>query len=348
MENGNLRIGFIGAGANTCQRHIPGFRAIPGVSCEMVCNRSFESSSRVAREFNIPRIGNDWREVVNDSNIDAVCIGTWPNLHAEATVTALEAGKHVLTEARMAMNSQEAEAMLEAHRQAPHLVAQIVPAPFSLRYDMAVKHLLHSGELGALREIRVLHYFDAYADSRKPMDWRQNVELSGNNVMTMGILYEIVQRWLGNRNPEWVEAAGAVFTPQRLWPEDNSMRAAPIPESLSIVAGYADGFGVDFQITSVAVGRSIMEACINCSNGTLVYDFAHQRLSLARLDAPKLQALTPPQEHIGQWRVEEDFIDSIREGRPVHLTSFEDGVRYMRFTDLVAQSVEQGGARVQW
>ena len=49
-----------------------------------------------------------------DPDIDAIVIGTWPYLHCPITLAALEAGKHVLTEARMSMNAAEAHRMLAA------------------------------------------------------------------------------------------------------------------------------------------------------------------------------------------------------------------------------------------
>ena len=61
-----VRIGIIGAGRNTRSRHIPGFRAIPGVEIVVVCNRSEESSRKVADEFRIPRIAGKWHSVVSD------------------------------------------------------------------------------------------------------------------------------------------------------------------------------------------------------------------------------------------------------------------------------------------
>lgn len=99
-----IRVGFVGAGENTRVRHIPGFRKIDGVSLAGVVNRSRESSERVAREFGIPRVYDKWEDLVADPEIDAVCIGTWPYLHCPVTVAALDAGKHVLCEARMAMS----------------------------------------------------------------------------------------------------------------------------------------------------------------------------------------------------------------------------------------------------
>src|SRR5262245_66654624 len=101
MSASTLRVGLIGAGANTRSRHIPGLRALPDVEIVAVCNRRPESTAAVAQEFSIPRIHQAWEEVVADPGVDAVVIGTWPYLHCPITLAALQAGKHVLTEARL-------------------------------------------------------------------------------------------------------------------------------------------------------------------------------------------------------------------------------------------------------
>ena len=90
-----LRIGLIGAGANTKLKHIPGFQKIDEVDLVTVCNRSRESAQKVADEFDIPDISTDWREVVHRDDVDAVCIGTWPYTHCEVTIEALTADKHL-------------------------------------------------------------------------------------------------------------------------------------------------------------------------------------------------------------------------------------------------------------
>src|SRR5262249_40130145 len=150
-----LRIGLIGAGANTRARHIPGLRALPDVELVAVCNRRPESSAAVAREFGIPCVAERWQDVVNDRDTDAVVIGTWPYLHCPTTLAALEAGKHVLTEARRAMNAAEAHRMLAAARRQPQLVTQIVPSPFGLKGHAIMKELIAGGFLGELREVHV-------------------------------------------------------------------------------------------------------------------------------------------------------------------------------------------------
>ena len=120
-----------------------------------VCNRSRESSARVAREYDIPRIYGGWEQLIDDDAIDAVVIGTWPYLHCPVTLAALGAGKHVLTQARMAMNAREAQRMLDKSRELPDLAAMVVPSPYGLTGDAFVRTLIADGYLGPLREVHV-------------------------------------------------------------------------------------------------------------------------------------------------------------------------------------------------
>ena len=155
MATETLRVGLIGAGANTRLRHIPGLREIAGVEIAAVCNRRPESTRAIAKEYGIPRTYEHWQDVVADRDIDAIVIGTWPYLHCPITLAALEAGKHVLTEARLSMNAAEAHRMLAAARKYPKLVTQVVPSPFGLKGHHVMTELIESGFLGELREAQV-------------------------------------------------------------------------------------------------------------------------------------------------------------------------------------------------
>src|SRR5438132_12108332 len=108
MTDRPIRVGFVGAGKNTKLHHIPKLKAQPGVELVSVANRSKESGERVAGEFGIGRVEGDWRKVVEGKDIDAVCTGTWPYMHREITLAALEQGKHVLSEARVAITDEDA------------------------------------------------------------------------------------------------------------------------------------------------------------------------------------------------------------------------------------------------
>ena len=74
--------------------------------------------------------------------------GTWPDMHRTLTVAALEAGKHVLCEARMAATAQDAREMLAASRRNPGLVTQIVPSPLSFKVDNMLQEMIGAASWG--------------------------------------------------------------------------------------------------------------------------------------------------------------------------------------------------------
>jgi predicted dehydrogenase len=343
MSAARIRVGVIGAGANTRAKHLPLLRAIPGVEIVAVANRSRESSERVAREFSIPRVAADAREILETRDIDAVVIGTWPYLHAELSIAALRAGKHVLTEARMARDLAEAQTMLAESQKHPHLVAQIVPAPFSLPFDATVIEWLRGGKLGAVREVHATFTNGGLVSAAVPFSWRQDFALSGKNTLFLGIFYEMVRRWLG-RDPESVVAEAAIFTKTRR-DERGVEHAVKIPESVSVLGRYADGARLVMHVSGVETSAPRNEIRVNGSEGAVRADFAANELWFAPRGGAEQRVEIEPAKR-GEWRVEADFVDSIRDGKPVTLTDFASGVRYMAFTDAVWESWSRGGARM--
>lgn len=340
-----LRIGLIGAGENTRLRHIPGFQSLEGVQCEVVCNRSEQSARRVADEFGIPRIATHWREVIADPAIDAICIGTWPYLHAETTIAALESGKHVLVEARMASNAAEATKMRDAAAAHPDLVAQIVPAPFSLNHDATIRRIWP--ELGVLREARIIFSNSSQALASSPITWRQDAKLSGVNTLTLGILYETFQRWLGSADPEWISGTARTFTQER--PNENGLLTpVTVPDSVTVMAGYPNGLALTAHVTGVTSGHPTSEIRVDGDRGSLRMDFLTQTLYFSQAGSSEEQVLRPDEGTQPGWQVEADFVASIREKQPVTLTNFTDGLRYMTFTQLAHDSWNAGGTRLQW
>jgi len=348
MDNQKLRIGFIGAGANTRKMHIPNFHKLENVELSVVANRSIESAEKVAKKDGIKRVAKDWRSVVEDPSIDAVCIGTWPNLHAEVTIAALENGKHVLCEARMACDLAEAKAMQAAAQAHPELVAQIVPAPFSLDFDATIREMIRAGKLGQLLEVRVVHTGGQSACSEAAMTWRQDISLSGKNILTMGIMHETVQRWVEDE-PSWLLADSAVFQIERKYAESDEVKEVKVPDSLSILGRFAQsGARMVYHFSGVESGKPRMEFRLNGSKGALRFDAFQTLLLFAKAGETEEKKITLSRSDSRGWQVEADFVRSIREGAPVTLTSFEQGVRYMTFTEMVAQSLAAGSQRVDW
>ncbi len=338
MSNNTIRVGVIGAGANTTSRHIPGLQAIDGVEIVSVCNRSYESSERVAQQFGIPTIYENWQELVAASDTNAIVIGTWPYMHCRVTLAALAADKHVMCEARMAMNAQEAHAMRSAARENTHLVTQIVPSPLSLRVDNTIKRLMAERYLGDILAIEV-RAGGTFLDPDSPLHWREDFNLSGFNIMSMGIWYEALLRWVGEATR--VMAMGKTYVKMR---EDANgvMRPVRIPEHIDIIADMTCGAQVHYQISNVAGLVGEPEVFLFGSAGTL--RFANNNLYGGQRDDTELAEIPIPPEEESGWRVEEEFVSAIRGEEVITHTNFEDGVKYMEFTEAVTRSMETGRA----
>ena len=336
-----LRIGLIGAGANTISQHVPGFRKVPGVEVAAVVNRSRESSQRVADELGIPRIFETPEALCADPDIDAVCIGTWPYKHREYSAMALEAGKHVLCEARMARDLNEATEMLAVSERHPDLVAQLVPAPFDFRLGPTVTRLIDEGALGEIHEVAVRVLNGSALDTSAPLHGRMRADYSGKNVMMFGIFVEVIHRWLGEH--EYVQADGDIVVPERTNPETGKSEAVTVPDVYVVTGKLKRGARITYNFSSVAAGGDPNGITVFGSKATIRGRVGDQ----AEL-VPHGQAATAIEPDAGTdrgWRVEEDFAASVADGAPVALTSFADGVRYMRVIDAAYESWKSGERR---
>lgn len=326
-----LRLGFIGAGGNTRLRHLPGLAAIEGVELAAVANRTIASAQRIADEFGVGRVATDWREIIEADDIDAVCIGTWPNTHAEMTCAALQAGKHVLVEARMADSLAAAKTMVAAHEEHSDLVAQIVPSPMTLETDATILQILSDGRLGKLLEVRSEFANDSTLDPTLPLTWRMDHRLSGINTMALGICYEPMQRWLGG-DADVASAHAQINTATRI-ESDGSEHTVKIPERLS-VQGLWGSARLEMSQSTVAEGAPRFGYQLQGTEGVLDYDITSGRMAISRPDGG-IEEIEYPQLPAGGWAVERDFVAAIREGVPVTCTDFATGLRYMQFTDAV-------------
>jgi predicted dehydrogenase len=341
MTKNAIRVGIIGAGGNTKLMHIPRLRAIPGVSMVAVSNSSPESSRKAAGELGIPAAIDRWEDLAADPGVDAVLIGTWPNMHCPCTIAALGAGKHVLCEARMAMNAAEAHRMLDCSARHPGQVAQVVPAPYTLELDATVQRLLAEGFVGSLLTADIRGTSGEFVDTQSPLHWRQDARLSGINVLSLGIWYESAARWIGHARS--VRAMTRTFVDTRVKSGTSERVRVEIPDHIDALAEMEGGAQVHIQVSAVTgLPPLTMEAWLFGSEGTLRVDAAGKRLFGARRGDSGLKEIeVPPRERVG-WRVEEEFIAAVRGQEEVKLTTFQEGVRSMEFTEAVARAASSG------
>jgi predicted dehydrogenase len=351
MADMPIRLGIIGAGGIVKTRHLPGFAKIEDCQVVAVHNRRRANAEAVAKEWKIPHVVDSPAAVYGRDDINAVLIGTTPYLHKELTLAALDAGKHVFCQARMARTVAEARAMRAAAEAHPKQVTMLCPAPHVLPGQRFVERLLKEGTIGAPRLVRLQHLSEALVGPDAPYHWRLDREISGFNVMTLGIYSEILNRWVGRART--VSATGKIFTRQRKDPETGAPREVQEPDSLAVSGELANGAHYQLMFSAVAPYSPGDFIEIYGSKGAIHYDVANQRVLLGKLDKPKAvrvgqvtakETPTPipiPAQERGEWRVEHEFVSAIRYGTPVFPT-FQDGEAYMEFVEAVGRAVESG------
>jgi predicted dehydrogenase len=343
MPEKQIRVGLIGAGGNTKAFHIPGLAKQDGVQILAVVNRTRESSQRVADEFAMPKVHDHWQALLEDLSIDAVCIGTWPYMHAPLTIAALDAGKHVLCEARMAMDHSEARTMLEASLRHPALTAQIVPAPHTLAFDRTIIDMIAGGYIGELISIDArIAAARSYPDGSAQQHWRQNRDFSGDNIMSMGIWYEAMMRWVGPAKSVMAIAQSVVR-----YRRDASGRrvAMEIPDHIDVIGAMAQGGQMRFNVSAV-LGHApdVADVHIFGTDGTIRLRQpvgGTLALSAGKRGQGTLEPMEIDPAKRGGWRVEEEFVNAIRGRERVTHTDLFTGVKYMEWTTAVSRSLRE-------
>jgi predicted dehydrogenase len=340
----NIRVGLIGAGGNMRSRHIPGFKKLQGVELAAVANRTVASGRKIAKEFGVEKVCADWMEILEDETIDAVCIGTWPYMHETLAVGALDHGKHVLCEARMAMNSAEAHRMLKASMDYPRQVAQIVPSPRTFAIDRTIMDMMGAGYIGDLVAVDArVTTGSGFPKYGSPMHWRYERDFSGNNIMAMGILYEAMMRWVGTAKS--VQALGQSVVKHRVG-ADGSRVQMTIPDHVDCICEMEQGGIMRYSISS-ALGHT--PKSIDCqifgTEGTISVQEEHGgslEVFAGKRDDKGLKPVRIAKAKKGFWRVEEEFLHAIRGKEEVKFTDFTTATRYMEWTDAVTLSIRRG------
>ena len=343
MAGETLRIGFVGAGAINRTRHVPGLKKVPGVEFEVVANRSQASSQAAADEYGIKRTAGNWMEVVEDQNVDVVWIGTHPSMHREITIAALEAGKHVFTQARMAMDYADAKLMWEAAQKYPHLTTNICAPPHYMRADKVIRRMLGEGYVGQPLNVVVQSFSDSYADPKAPRHWRQESSVSGYNTLDVGMMIEVMQRWLGYAKR--VTALEKTVYLTRPAPDGSGDAPVERPDTLTAVAELENGALATLLFSGVA--RHAKDANrfeIYGTEGTIRYLQGSDTMLAGKAGDADLKPVEVSPAEAREWSVEADFIDAVRSGKKTTEPSFWDGLKYMEMTEAIFRSARTGQA----
>lgn len=328
-------VAVIGSGA-IAEQHLSALKELPGVRLVGVSSRT-ESRARAAGERFGGRWTTDYRALLADPQVELVHVVTSSGSHAPITLEALEAGKHVLVEKPMAMNTQDARRLIQAARVRNRVLSVVSQRRFEEQHA-AVHKVLEAGLLGRLLliEASVPYYrSQAYYDSA---DWRGTVAQDGGALMNQGIHSVDLMLWF---------AGPARSVVGRTATQTHRMEAEDL--ALGIVSFESGAFGTVMATTSAQPGFAPALRLYG-EKGTIWLEGAsitHWTVPGAP-EPPRSAAepsagvrdprLTSHRFHLAQIR---DVLEAIERGRPPAVTA-EDGFRAVALVEALYASAARG------
>lgn len=195
----NVKWGVLSTAKIGRQHVIPGIQAAP--NCEVVCiaGRDSERTRAVADELAIERAHGSYEALLEDTSVEAVYIPLPNHLHAEWTIRAARAGKHVLCEKPLALSSADAQQMVDVC--ADEGVVFMEAFMYRLHPTwQAVADLVHGGRIGDV--VSIQSWFSYFNDD--PTNIRNIAEFGGGALMDVGCYPINVSRLLFDDEPRRV------------------------------------------------------------------------------------------------------------------------------------------------
>jgi predicted dehydrogenase len=208
-----VRIGVLGAARILGSALVGPARRVTGVDVVAIAARDPARAAASAERAGIPRVHRTYDDVLADPGVDAVYVPLPAALHAQWTVAAVAAGKHVLCEKPFTANTAQAEAVLAATSSS----GPVVMEAYHSHYHPALARLAQivaSGELGTIRTARA-----AFAVPLPPVgNIRYDLALGGGGLLDVGYYPVRVLRELFAAEPEvaWARATAANGVDRRL------------------------------------------------------------------------------------------------------------------------------------
>jgi predicted dehydrogenase len=238
--------------------------------------RDREALDAFARRWGWEHTTTRWRQAVTDPEIDLVDVGTPNNLHADQSIAALEAGKHVACEKPLAGTLDDARRMTTAASRA----AGRTFVWYSYRGVPAVafaRQLIAEGLLGRLYHVRAA-YLQGSGGPERPMRWRFQGRIAGSGAHG-DLNAHIVDLARFLTGDEITEVSGAIvetFVKRRVLADDPTRTArSTVDDTVLFLTRFASGAVGSFEATRLATGmKNSNRIELHGERGALRFDFA--------------------------------------------------------------------------
>jgi predicted dehydrogenase len=370
LRIGMVGYGFMGRAHSNAYRRVNNFFDLPYEPVlQAVCARDAGKAKAFADQWGYASIETDWKKLVARNDIDAVDICTPNNLHHDIAIAAAKAGKMILCEKPLSMNTAEGEEMVAAVEKAG--VANTVW--YNYRRVPAVslaKQLVDEGRLGRIFHYRSNFLQDWTISADLPQGgaglWRIDASVAGSGV-TGDLLAHCIDTALWLNGPiDRVTGMTETFIKERKHTESGKVQPVEIDDACAFLCRFKNGSLAVFESTRYARGHKALYTLeINGADASIAWDlhdlhrlsyFDHRDDSLVRGwrsvhvtdgDMPYMSHWWVPGLQIGYEHTfvhhVADFLQNLGENKPTSPT-FREALETQKVCDAVLKSAKSG----QW
>src|SRR5690242_8194606 len=277
LNVGVIGYGFMGRTHSNAFRKAPNFFDLPYQPVlHTVCARNAERGKAFAAKWGFENAETDWREVVEDKDIDLIDIASPNDTHCEIAVAAAKAGKMVMCEKPLGRNTAEAQKMVDA--------VEAAGVPNSVWYNYRripavtmAKQLIDEGRLGRIFHYRAKFLQDWTISADLPQGgeglWRLDVSVAGSGV-TGDLLAHCIDTalWLNGGISE-VSAVTETFIKERKHNLTGDVQPVGIDDASLFLARFNNGSLATFEATRYARGHKALYTLeINGEHASIFWD----------------------------------------------------------------------------
>ncbi len=268
---GMLGYAFMGKAHSNALKKLP-YMMYPPVAIPKlvaIAGRNEEATAEAAKRYGYSRYYTDWRQLVDDPEVQVFDNGGPNDAHAEPCNRAAAAGKHIFCEKPLGRTAEESKAMLDAVTKAgvKHMVAhnyRFVPAIVQAR------KLIESGQMGRIFHFRAVYLQEWIMDPNFPKVWRLDKSVAGSGTLgDLGSHIIDLARFLVGE-PKQVMAMTKTFIDERPLPDGSGRGKVDVDDAFVSLFEFENGAIGTLEASRFAAGRKNHEVLeINPERGTI-------------------------------------------------------------------------------
>ena len=334
-----MGIAVVGLGHLTLDQILPGFGAARNVRVTALVSGDAAKARTVAAQYGVPESHlydyKGFDRLRDNPDVDAVYIVLPNNMHAEYTVRAAQAGKHVLCEKPMATNVADGERMVSACRDA----GRTLGIAYRMQYNPYHRWLIDAVRKGTYGGLRSIVASNGQNQAKSPPQWRHDLAMAGGgSLVDVGIYCFNAARYLTGEEP--VEVQASLTRPK----DDPRFREVEdvCNFTLRFPSGVTAQMSSGYSYHETRLLRAQMEGASVSLDPAFAYEGLHMAVSRQEGRAAVTEALRFPERN--QFAVEMDAFAHAVRTKTAPLTPGEEGVQDMRVIAALYEAARGGNA----